>query len=275
MPGINLNRVLLDSEEEKDREPLTDFSTSAQKFDSVECHFKNLESKLIKLIKQYENGLIFGCVAWLTSVPILEALAKCKNVQIVIQKEDFLRPDLSSRKDWTKKLRTLYANLVFNIQRYHLRKPLHYMSVCGDPGFDAVRCVGEHNSAKKPSNPKSHHKFIVFCGPPVPFNTNTLSKTEYDHMLEKEVDVVRSKEELASWAKYACESYAPEVVWTGSFNFSKNATYSFENAIVMKDKSGINPILNAYLHEHHQILALSESLDWECPWMAPDYRIGT
>jgi hypothetical protein len=62
---------------------------------------------MLDIIKQFENGAIFGCVAWLTLIPILKALSKCDNVQIIVQKEDFLRPDLDQNKNnkWKEDLR--------------------------------------------------------------------------------------------------------------------------------------------------------------------------
>src|SRR5712692_3136819 len=54
--------------------------------------FKNLEDHLIRFVQ--EADVVVGCVAWVTSEPILKALAKKKGVSLVVQKEDFLRPDL-------------------------------------------------------------------------------------------------------------------------------------------------------------------------------------
>jgi len=65
--------------------------------------------------------------------------------------------------------------------------------------------------------------------------------------------------------------FEPYEVWTGSFNFTKNATYSFENAVLSKDQN----IVGAFFREFGQIAALSESLDWETEWTAPDWRIGS
>lgn len=239
-------------------EPLKNLNTSTKHFDSVDCLFRNLESNLVKIIHQYEKGVIFGCVAWLTSEPILKALARCENVQIVVQKEDFLRPDLHTVKDksWAKYLRRLYDALKFDIDRYTMRDPINYLSVCGSPNCEPVRCIGEHNAERKPAFPRAHNKFMVFCEPPVRF------MCVEENGLGKKFNIERL-------------TYAPTTVWTGSFNFTKNATYSFENAIVLRDKSGDNPVLNAYLNEHHQILGLSEVLDWRTPWMLPEYKIGT
>ncbi|MNJ81293.1 hypothetical protein D3C77_800280 [compost metagenome] len=60
-------------------------------------------------------------------------------------------------------------------------------------------------------------------------------------------------------------------MWTGSFNFTKNATLSLENALFITDPK----IVNAYFEEYGQIAAMSEELDWTSEWVAPVWRIGT
>lgn len=221
----------------------TDFSGRIDdtRFDSAEVLFKGLEQRLVELILQFQNGVIFGCVAWLTSKPILSALAKCQNVQIIVQKEDFLRPDLGVTDQNTSKneIRQLYGQLKFSFDRYACLAPIRSLSVCGDPRVDPIRCVGNHNRDKKPVFPRAHHKFLVFCK--------------------------RNKR----------RGYYPVTVWTGSFNLTYNATQSFENVLLLSDKSGNNKILNAYLKEHHHLFSLSEPLKWEEDWVTPQYRIGT
>ena len=103
-------------------------------------------------------------------------------------------------------------------------------------------CVGNYNEDKVAAFPRAHHKFLVFC--------------KVDHTNFK-------------------LDYEAVGVWTGSYNFTNNATYSFENSIYMEDMSGKNKILNAYLEEHHSIFKLAEELDWEHNWICPRYRIGT
>jgi hypothetical protein len=83
-----------------------DHSTSSGK---TRVYFKDLEKSLIQHIS--ESDVVFGCVAWLTSEPIIKAMSH-KDVQIIVQKEDFLRPD---DKDgfggWPRHLRSLYGSL--------------------------------------------------------------------------------------------------------------------------------------------------------------------
>ncbi|MGG6325682.1 hypothetical protein ACQ5UC_18795 [Vibrio cholerae] len=63
----------------------------------INVYFRDLEKHLISHINKAD--LVVGAVAWLTSESILDALASVKNVQIVVQKEDFLRPDIYSRNN--------------------------------------------------------------------------------------------------------------------------------------------------------------------------------
>ena len=214
-------------------------------FKKCEVYFKNLETKLVSKIHAFRDGAIFGCVAWLTSPKILEALAECKHVQIVVQKEDFLKPDLDSTEsnDWQIRIKRLYEKLKCDLIQFEFRKPICELSICGELGVEPVRCVGNYNFEKRPAFPRSHHKFLVFCKLNKPSSRFT---------------------------------YEPIAAWTGSFNFSLSGTRSFENAIYLEASNGYHPVMNAYLNEHHQIFALSESLDWGTEWTAaPQYRIGT
>ena len=58
----------------------------------IEVYFTNLDKNIIRLIKQ--SDVVLGCVAWLTNFDILRELGNNKIASIIVQKEDFLRPDL-------------------------------------------------------------------------------------------------------------------------------------------------------------------------------------
>jgi hypothetical protein len=226
---------------------LHDWSTDlgSCSFSHIEVIFRNQEKKLIGIINEYKNHAVFGCVAWLTSVPILNALSGCKHVQIIVQKEDFLRPDVgvNNRNKWKNELQALYRRVKCGFARYEFKEPIRNLSVCCDPSVEAIRCVGNYNSDKSPAFPRMHHKFLVFC-----------------KITERGNDII---------------DYKPVAVWTGSFNLTHNATMSFENNLYLVDQSGENYILNGYLYEHHQIFALSEQLNWTSEWVEPEFRIGT
>lgn len=249
----NLNLLKIDTD--KGPLDLTNYNVNLDNaaFEKAEVYFRNLDSALIQKIIEFRDGLIFGSIAWLTSDIILDALAQCENVQIVVQKEDFLRPDINSPKNisvWKQKLRKKYSALKFSITRYECQKPICDLSILGDPNVDPVRCLGNHNASKKYAMPRAHNKFLVFCEfvkrPPVKRNS-----------LKENVQ------------------YRAVAVWTGSFNLTKNAAMSFENALYIEERSGANKVIDSYLKEHHQIFALSEPLDWTSNYVEPEYRIGT
>lgn len=94
------------------------------------------------------------------------------------------------------------------------------------------------NNAKAAAFPRMHNKFIIFA--------------------KKDIDY----EDPESGSRMKISPYA---VWTGSFNITKNAGMSFENALYITDMT----IVNAYYQEFAQITALSESLNWFKDWVEP------
>lgn len=200
--------------------------------DGITAHFGDLTDPAVKFI--LESTAIVGCVAWLTSPRILGALAKVQSA-IVVQKEDFLRPD-TGRNGSSDRLRQRYGALHNDFMRYWFPNPLGMTSYAGDPSLKPVSCVGNHNAEKQAAMPRMHHKFMV--------RVNFCPKTG---------------------------AIIAEKVWTGSFNFSANAARSFENAIEIDDPR----IAEEYLKEFAKVAALSEPLNWKYPWVTPQYRIGT
>jgi hypothetical protein len=206
---------------------------------AVTAHFGDLTGPLVEFIRG--SGAIVGCVAWLTSAPILDALADVGDTAIVVQKEDFLRPDLGDTGTWKAGLRARYDRLTCGIDRFSMPLPLSTMSICTDPAVGAIRCAGHHNTTSHQTNPRMHHKFLVRCV----FDMGD--------------------------GHYGPDNFVPEAVWTGSFNFSANAGQSFENAVEIHDPQ----IAAAYLQEFARVAAISEPLDWESDWAAPAWRIGS
>lgn len=199
----------------------------------VKAIFRNLSSVLVEHIDASDG--VVGCVAWLTEPKILDAMSRRKS-NVIVQKEDFLRPDGKSSKN---KLHEAYKKCMRFSQEDKYKFPNRFTKELNTNCTimeEAVRCVGNHNSAKSSSFARSHHKFLVFLRDNI-----------------------------------ALETYEPYAVWTGSFNFTKNAGASFENAVVIS----IPEIAQAYLDEWAQIMALSEPLNWEHPWCYPEYRLGT
>jgi phosphatidylserine/phosphatidylglycerophosphate/cardiolipin synthase-like enzyme len=57
----------------------------------------------------------------------------------------------------------------------------------------------------------------------------------------------------------------PAYVWTGSYNCSKTAEQSFENAVILHSTS----IAEAYMNEFRNLFRLSEPLNWKTKVMTP------
>lgn len=203
--------------------------------DDVAVHFREIEPALIREIERADY--VYGCVAWLTNKRVLRALAAKQGVSLIVQKEDFLRPDIGTTASWKSDLHRLYRALP-SVSRAGFNGVLGQMTVCGDLSCDAVRCVGVV-ADRRDIPPRSHHKFAVFC---------------------KNI-----------FCEHGNEFWSPYAVWTGSFNWTENATRSFENAVVIRNPE----IVEAFYAEFQQIAALSEPLDWSNEYVDPQWRIGT
>lgn len=243
----DLNELLIDVDRD-DGKPLEDYGVFVKNA-SVRVYLKDIEAHLVALIRAHgsEYGWqagVVGCVAWLTSPVILEALQQVK-CSIIVQKEDLWRPDLDEGRQGAKlKLLERYEALKGHpawLNRLTFPWPASRLSTSTDPSINPIRCVGNLNSKRSPSFPRSHHKFIVLGV------IDKRDRTDFGHVWE------------------------PKSVWTGSFNFTKNATCSFENAVLIHHRE----VALAYTKEWAQVLALSEPLDYSAEWVAPEYRLGT
>jgi len=122
---------------------------------AVQVVFQNLEDRLIEHIDAADG--VLGCMAWLTNRRILEALARKKFVSILVQKEDWLRPDGAG---WSvDRLLRLYSKLPA-IGRFDLDIPYSY---CTDFDVPPIMCVGNCPLEKSPAMARMHHKFLVMC----------------------------------------------------------------------------------------------------------------
>lgn len=215
------------------------------------AYFRDLASHLDQRIREYP--VVVGCVAWLTNERIIRTLSERERVSLIIQKEDFLRPDTGS---WSgQKLRKLYGLLPPG--------PAHdYVECWGDFvdqlnqhliwQSEPVRWMGNFNTEKHPAFPRMHNKFLVFC------DIETAKRPAFDGDGEEDFPLI-----------------TPRAVWTGSFNMTDNATKSLENAVFMKDAS----ISRAYFDEWQHVFSLSEPIGyeaWENKWCPPEwFRVGT
>lgn len=238
---------------------LKDYSTSSNR---VTVHFREHTKRCVEFIEKYD--VIVGSVAWLTSIPILRALAKkgYGRVQIVLQKEDFLRPDGTRMKD----VRAAYASIRGG-WRDEFGGVLSEMSISGDGrlgwGIEPLRCVGNHNADKNPAFPRAHHKFLVGCRHR---DSRDMEREQVVNDFGDEVNVGCIPSPGVPWLR---QCFQPHAVWTGSFNLTANAERSFENVVVIEDEA----IAQAYYNEWNQLAALSEPLDWDSEWCHPERRI--
>lgn len=225
-------------------EPLRGRRPSAVTSGNVTAIFQDIAGRLITEIQRCP--VVLGCVAWLTNSAIIRALSTRKIVQIIVQKEDFLRPD--SDAEWTPEhLHALYDTLPYTVTKNDLTFTYNY---CGDWNMAPVRCAGLNNSDGLPAFPRMHHKFLVFADLD-------------EHALEQGEDV-DPLNPVRPWI-------VPRRVWTGSFNLTYNGTNSLENALLIDDEV----IARAYTKEWHALLGVSEPLNWDDEWVRPEFRIGT
>jgi hypothetical protein len=157
---------------------------------------------------------------------------------MIVQKEDFLRPDFNPAAGWEARLRDRYAALR-GVPATEWGVPLSY---CGSGSAEPhpVRCMGLVDAdAKKKALPRMHHKFLIGCEPDA--------------------------------ADTSFRRPVPVAVWTGSVNLSWNATLSRENAVIIRRPN----VAEQYMLEFQGLLGLSEPLDWQSPWVEPEFRYGS
>jgi hypothetical protein len=194
---------------------------------NIEACFRDLEKRAAQFIN--ESDLIVGCVAWLTSAHILRALAE-RQCAIVVQREDFLRPDGGSRQAGHEtSLKEHYERLACTLPGAAFPGVLSDDPSMASRPVTGVRSVGSpRRSRRSDSLPGMHNKFLVSC----------------------------SVEPIAGGDGHS--RVVPLRVWTGSFNFTSPPFPSFENALILDC-----PVISqAYLSEFLLIHSLSEPLQW-------------
>lgn len=206
----------------------------------------NLERALTDWMSNAE--FVFCCFAWLTNYRVLDALASLEHgCQVVVQKEDFLRPDSDHAPHSYATLRRKYEKLRCGFSRGYLPSIASDLSTCSGDDVEAVRCAGVANTDRRRASPRMHHKFAVAC---------TCTVSEYQDSFGNDLLAVE---------------FHPYSVWTGSFNPTSNGTRSRENAVVIESCCAAN----YYINEWAKVFAVSEPLDWSSEWSSPEWRIGT
>ena len=218
----------------------------------VTAVFENLPERCCDFIRG--AGMITGCVAWLTNTLILQELSNVPQVSVIVQKEDFLRPD--NPRQFKPELRRLYNNLsALGLGRNWVPGVNSLSTCCEMPGdYCAVKCMGVVNRGQRLAVPRMHHKFLV--------------RYVYKHPENLEAGGVCPDSSGAYWC---CGCPVPVAVWTGSFNMTYNGSQSLENAVVIYDPS----IAQRYHDEWAWVFSLAEPLNWEHEWVEPELRLGT
>jgi hypothetical protein len=210
---------------------------------SVAVYFRSLEDHIVQHI--HEADAVVGCVAWLTSARILDALASVQGgVSIIVQKEEFLRPDLdvSDRDAWPAILRSRYGSLR-SLGCWPDTLQMVTSALIDGNQIEPVRCAGMVRQ-NCPTRPRMHHKFLVFC--------------KRRATQQKPVD----EQHTVDWP-------APYAVWTGSFNFTVNGSYSLENAVFIQNRA----VADSYYQEWQNVAWLSEPLDWQSQWVNQEWSV--
>jgi hypothetical protein len=231
---MNLNKILQKHAIREKDDKFVSQSTSTTK-NTLEVYFEDIEDKIIEKIRKAD--LVFGCIAWLTNEKILKEMEK-KHCVIVVQEEDFLRPDINfdgDKQKWKNKIFELYKQLDGHELQFII-KDINYFRWVNT----GVRRFGFINKDKSPAFPRMHNKFII-C------------------------------------AKYNTEDHNTTMTFneviTGSYNYTYNSTNSIENIMCVKDEK----IVNAYFENFKDILVCSVPLDWSAEWKPSpdDLRYGS
>lgn len=195
----------------------------------ITIHFRNIKQALIEFIDQ--SDILLGAVAWVTEKEVLEALIK-KQSQLVIQKEDFLRPDLKQTLSEKERnlLQFLYGQFKFSYSTLHFSNDIFTLSKDDIYELEPIRAFGYLTQKLRYCTPKMHNKFLI--------------SASFDPQTKKVI---------------------PHKVWTGSANFTAMSMYSLENAITINHSA----IAKHYMREYESIYALSDKLDWKTIWTSP------
>jgi hypothetical protein len=257
-------------------QPLKDYSVSS-KDREIKVYFRNIEKHLIKHIM--EADVVVGCVAWLTNQKILEALNTRLGVALVINKKDKNK----TYKD--ENLRKFHENLrKFYDELPRIRSDVFQTTTLMDcfqtEYIEPIRCVGVRSKSKGEIIPLMHNKFIVLCKV-TREDMGYGGKRTVEYFLENgswksrvinyesSEDFYRYNFAYNSDLLMSIDYIKPYAVWTGSFNFTSNATKSFENVLYITEPS----IVQAYFSEWGQLESLSESLDSESDSLSPEWEL--
>jgi hypothetical protein len=208
---------------------------------SVEIVSGDFQQRAAQFIR--EHRVVVGCVAWLTSRIVTSALSEVES-QIVLQKEDWLRPDTSFKVDPRR-----FAGS-FDFDRYCLAIEglggLSGWSFGGDPAIEKYRCSGHTRQTRYRA--LMHHKFLV-----------GLEATDQNGHCE------------FGCSDCGISPLRPVAVWTGSANLSANCDRGAENVVIIRSQE----VATEYAKIWENVLKASEPLDYSAEYHEPEWREGS
>ena len=228
-----------------------DFSTESG---TVTVIFRNHLENLAELIQRAAamNLACVGAIAWLTDPHILYQLTKLRT-HIIVQKEDFLRPDVDQDNPYREMLlRADYDDIKGLETRYDLPGIYSSLSFATDPTLEGVRCLGNRPEPGVAS-PNAQQVFRVL-------------QHRYD--LSSRLHFKGTRRTLPECPP---TPMAAPVRVDRLVQRHHKWPQLMGNSLIIQDVT----IAQAYLDEWCQLLALSEKLDWEDPYVTPQWRIGT
>ena len=184
---------------------------------NVECHFRNLQQVLLGEIERAD--IVLGCVAWISDPLVLESLNKRSTALILDSKVNRMG----------KKLKGLYEQL-----RETNKEPIYRFLREGNNSGQYL-CNTDINNKPVEGSYSENWNFEGGLYAVDGF---------YRYMHHKFLILIRIVGECPCGKRI----YSPSV-WTGSFNFTKNASNGLENAVVIRD----NYISASYLCEFLEI----------------------
>ena len=180
------------------------FSTPCKTKASVESHFRNLQQVLLNEIEQAD--IVLGCVAWISDPVILESLTRRSTALILDSKVNRMGAKL---KDLYKQLEHTDKQPIYTMLKNGLgsERYLCYTDIEDQPVAEAFAEDWNFESglyAVDGFYRYMHHKFLVLL--------------TFD----------------GKCGSCGRRKYKP-TTWTGSFNFTKNASNGLENAVIIRD----------------------------------------
>ena len=226
-----------------------------------EVVLRNLKGRFVDLLDEARrDGLVCTGVFYrLTEPEVLESLATLPT-SIVVQKDGCWRAagDSMSQPGWKHLLRSDYDDIAGSGEQHPLFQRQHCPSPLGDVGLlegqtiSGIRCFGLANDSgadEKSPVPILHHKFVIF--------------SELTDAGEPEPGDVTDPSGNVTWR--------PRILWTGSYNPTRLASRSLENAVIIRRKDVAVQFLLAWA----KIMAISEPLDWTDPGLNPQWNDRT